>query len=74
MRMMQRGAVFYLAKEALRADGLPKLAVQNLERDLPLLAPVAREEDDRGAAAAELALDGVSSGDNITGNRGSFFH
>ena len=49
-----------LALEALRADRLRHVREQHLERDVPVVLPIARQEDHGHPAAAELPLDRVS--------------
>ncbi len=52
-----------LEEKALRSDFGRDLGAQHLQRDLPIVTEILREEHDRHAAFAELARNGVSSGE-----------
>ena len=54
-----------LAEEPLGADRGGDLRVEHLDRDLPLVAAVAREVDERHAPAAELPLDDVAVAEDL---------
>ena len=63
--MLEPGGEVDLALEALGAERGGKLGEEDLEGDGPVVAEVVREIDDRHAAAAELALEGVAVGEGV---------
>ena len=60
--MMERGRGADLPQEALSAQVLGELGAEKLDRYLPLVAEVARQEDSGHPARAEFPLDRVGSG------------
>ena len=61
-RMIQARDDVDLAQKSIRADRRGELRVQNLQRDVPMVFHVVGEIDRRHAAAADLALDAIASG------------
>ena len=59
--MLQVGRDLDLGEEPLDADDRPQLRAQQLERDAPVVAYVAREVDGGHPATTDLAVDGVAS-------------
>ena len=55
-----------LAQEALAADGVRQLGLEQLDRDLAAMAQVVGEVDGRHSAAADHALDLVAAGERRT--------
>ena len=55
-----------LAQEALAADGVGELGLEQLDRDLAAVAQIVGEVDGRHPAAADLALDPVAAGERRT--------
>jgi hypothetical protein len=60
--MLQRGGEADLAEEAVHADRAGELGAKDLDGDQPLVPQIAREPDGGHPAPAQLALDGVASG------------
>jgi hypothetical protein len=60
--MGEVGGDLNLAQEPLGPDALGELRQEDLKGDVTVVLRVAGEVDDRVAAAAELALDGVAVG------------
>jgi hypothetical protein len=60
--MLQIGRDLDLAEEPLDPEHGAKFGVQDLERDVAVMPEIARQVDYRHAAAADLAIDGISAG------------
>jgi hypothetical protein len=62
MRVVEPGGEPDLAQEALRAEGVSQLRVQDLERDGTVMLEIMREVDRGHPPAPELALKHVAVG------------
>ena len=65
VRMLQTGRELDLALEALRAERVRQLGVQDLDGDEPLVPHVVREEHRRRSAATDLPLQDVAPSTDI---------
>src|SRR5689334_321418 len=70
VRMLQTGRRSNLGEKALSAEGSGEVGVQDLERDRPRVAQIAREIYGRHAALSDLSLDVVSTGECRIQRRG----
>ena len=62
VRMLQGGGEADLAEETVDPDGAGELGAEHLDGDRPLVPEIARQPDRGHPAPAQLALDGVASG------------
>ena len=67
--MLEAGRDLDLPHEALGAERMGQLLVQDLERHRPIVPEIARQVDRSHAAAAELALEQVAIAEGIRQRR-----
>jgi hypothetical protein len=72
--MLETGGDPDLALKPAGAERGNQIRVQDLEGDVPVVAEVARQEDDRHAASAKLALDRIPISEGLRQRCGADDH